>query len=360
MVRIAYIINSVEGGGAASPVPEVARVMREWGAEVRLFALTRRDGRALSAIEKSGLSCRVRPGGEKDHLAALLWLDREVRAFGATHLWTSLTRATLLGQLVGVRRGIPVASWQHAAFLKPANRRLLRFMRGRSRVWVGDSQSVTELTAARLAIPRERLMCWPIFSADPAAPVATPWAPGQTLRIGSLGRLHPVKGYDVLVAALARLKTGGYSAPAPIEVLIAGDGAERDAILHAAATAGLGSLVLTGFVERPREFLASLHLYVQPSRSEGFCIALHEALQAGLPAIASAVGEIPWTLSARDFGITVPPGDPQALADALAELLAAPERLAAMGAAARRHVLERFSRQSFEAAGQAILRRFCA
>jgi len=56
-------------------------------------------------------------------------------------------------------------------------------------------------------------------------------------------------------------------------------------------------LVLAGFVERPRDFLAGLHLYLQPSRSEGLCIAAHEAMQAGLASIVSAVGEMPYRLA---------------------------------------------------------------
>ncbi|MEO6367689.1 MAG: glycosyltransferase, partial [Steroidobacteraceae bacterium] len=67
-MRIAYVINSVEGGGAASPVPDVTSVMRQLGAEVRVFALTRRDGRALPPMVAAGLDPLVRDGGEHDHL----------------------------------------------------------------------------------------------------------------------------------------------------------------------------------------------------------------------------------------------------------------------------------------------------
>src|SRR5579884_2477039 len=127
--RIAYAINSVEGGGAAFPVPAITRVLRDAGAEVAVFALTRRDGRAIAPMEAAGLSVAVRDGGLTDHLAALRWLDRAVAAYRPTHIWTSLTRATLLGQLVGLRRRLPVICWQHAAFLLPGNLRLLRTMR---------------------------------------------------------------------------------------------------------------------------------------------------------------------------------------------------------------------------------------
>ncbi|WP_404714353.1 glycosyltransferase [Sphingomonas sp. MMS24-J13] len=344
-MRIAYIINSVEGGGAALPVPAITDVFRAAGAEVAIFALTRRDGRAIPAMEAAGLDIHVRPGGEKDHLAAYRWLDAEMARWQPTCLWTSLTRATLLGQIVGQRRKLPVVSWQHAAFLKPANRALLRWRQRHSAIWVADSEAVRQMTHERLGVPEERLMLWPIFRADPAAPRARPWVAGEPLRIGSLGRLHPVKGYDVLADAVALLRERGID----IRVTIGGDGAEREALA--------GRLDLAGYIERPRDFLAGLHLYIQPSRSEGLCVAAHEAMQAGLPVIASAVGELRHSILPRQTGWLVPPGDAGALAEALAEAARAPERLAGMGAAARARLFERFGPERFEAAGRAILER---
>lgn len=354
-LRIAYVINSVEGGGAALPVPAIAQTLRDGGAEVRVFALTRRDGRALPPMEAAGLNPLVRDGGEKDHVAAARWLMREVRAWGATHIWTSLSRATILGLLIGPWLGLPVVSWQHAAFLKPWNERLMRALQRRALLWVGDSRSVTELTARRLHVEPARLTTWPIYFADPAMPEAQAWQPGEPLRLGSLGRLHPVKGYDVLIAALARLKAQGFAPPAPLDIALAGDGTERDRLLALAREAGVEGLRLPGYTDNPRAFLAGLHLYAQPSRSEGFCIAAHEALTAGLPVLASAVGEMPHSIREGVSGYTVPPGDAGALAARLARLLADPAHLHAMGQAARADMLDRFSKARFDAAGAAIL-----
>lgn len=68
--RVAYVINSLEGGGAALPVPAILDVLRGAGAQVRVLALTRRDGRALPAMQAAGLDVLIRDGGERDHLAA--------------------------------------------------------------------------------------------------------------------------------------------------------------------------------------------------------------------------------------------------------------------------------------------------
>lgn len=352
-MRIAYIINSLEGGGAALPIPSICRVMRDHGAEIRVFALTARDARALPSLRAAGLDVAVREGGERDHAAATLWLDQQVRDWVPSVLITSLTRATLLGQLVGLRRSVPVASWQHAAYLKPANAQLLRLSRHLSGMWISDSASVGRWTEQYLGVSRARLVEWPIFRADPVVPQANLATSSVPIRIGSLGRLHPVKGYDVLIEALADLGAQG----ADIQVCVGGDGPARPQLEALAHARGLKTLRFLGYVGNPQDFLAGLHLYVQPSRSEGFCIAAHQAMQAGLPVIASGVGELSRTIVQGRTGVTVPPGDPIALATALRRLLAAREGLSSMGAAARCAVLEAFGPERFAAAGAAVVER---
>lgn len=356
-LRIAYVINSVEGGGAALPVPAVTGVLRDAGAEVCVFALERRDGRALPSMLSAGLPVVVRDGGKADHAAALSWLDRQVKAWQPSHIWTSLTRATLLGQWIGVWRHLPVVSWQHNAFLKPANRLLLRMQRSYSDIWVADSHSVAALTEQRLGISSSRLVTWPLFAADVDAPQASPWVPGQRLRVGSLGRLHPAKGYDILIAALGTLKAGGFSSPVPVDVVIGGEGAERETLLSLARDFAVENVDLVGYVEQSREFLAGLHLYVQPSRAEGLCIAAHEAMQAGLGVVASSVGEMPYSVVPGITGAIVPPANPDALADVLAGLFGDPAQLAAMGTRSRERVLTRFGRAEFIRNGRSIVDR---
>ena len=117
---------------------------------------------------------------------------------------------------------------------------------------------------------------------------------------------------------------------------------------------------LAGFIEEPREFLALHHLYLQPSRREGFCIAMHEAMQAGLPVIVSRTGEMPYTVEDPAMGRIVPVENAAALAEAIADILRDPSRLAAMGKTARARVLDRFSKDRFEASAATIVERLRA
>ncbi|MGB3167797.1 MAG: glycosyltransferase [Alteraurantiacibacter sp.] len=357
-MRILYAINSMEGGGTVSNLPAILAALCGAGAEVRCAALTRRNAKGIAPIEAAGFPVVVRDGGERDHFAAYRWLKREARAFGATHIFTSLTRATLLGQQAGRALGLPVVSWQHNAFLKPWNERLLRWLAHRSALWVADSELVAGLTHTRLGVPRGRLVIWPIFFADPDTPQAAPWQEGAPVRVGSLGRLHPAKGYDVLIAALAILRARGITLP-ELDMTIAGEGGQRSALEAVRDRASLDLPRFIGFVDDPAAWLASLHLYLQPSRREGFCIAAHEAMAAGLPVIVSDTGEMPLTVD-MTMGRVVPVEDANALAEALADMLADPSCLAEIGEAARERVLGKFSRERFISIGAQIVDRMRA
>lgn len=352
-MKIAYVINSVEGGGAALPVPDVTGVMRKLGHHVEIFALARRDGKAIAPMERSGLCVHVRDGDRTDHISAFRWLKREMAAYRPDVIWTSLTRATLLGQLVGKLLHVPVVSWQHSARLKPMNARLLRLLRNRSALWIADSACVEQMTRSTLGIAPDRILRWPIFCAHKEFPQASLWKAGEILRVGTLGRLHPVKGYDTLCAAISLLHRK--SALPPFEVLIAGEGEERGRLEAMIAQDNL-PVRLIGYVNDPPAFLAGLHLYAQPSLWEGFCLGAHEAMLAGLPVVASRAGEMPFTITDKT-GRIVPPENPEALAKALEELMENPESLSSMGAEARQVVLERFGVDRFEQAGKNVMRR---
>ncbi len=351
-MRIAYVVNSLEGGGAALPLPAVLDVLRSGGASVDLYALAERDGRAAPPLRAAGFPPRTAPPGV-GRIGAVRWLHGELRTRRPDLIWTSLTHATVAGQLAGAALRVPVVSWQHNAFLKPANLRLLRATASLTGLWVADSAAVADLTAARLRTPRDRLRVWPLFRAGGVAPAGAP-AAGEVWRVGSLGRLHSNKGYDVLVDALARLASDAPAVLAGLRVEVAGEGTERPA-LEAAAARAAAPCRFDGFAADPAAFLRGLQAYVQPSRAEGLCIAAHEAMEAGLPVVVSDVGEMARTVREAGAGWVVPPGDAAALADALICLRADPAEAAVRGARGRAWVRERFSAAAFDRAGREAL-----
>jgi glycosyltransferase involved in cell wall biosynthesis len=166
--------------------------------------------------------------------------------------------------------------------------------------------------------------------------LAQPFAQaGRPPRIVAAGRLHPKKGFDVLVAAAALLRDRGLA----FEVEIAGEGDERGKLEGLIAEHGLGDRVrLVGWRDASA-FLAAGDVFAFPSYQEGFPLVLLEAMAVGLPVAASAIPGPDEMIVEGASGRLPPPGDAAALADALAGLIADPVASVAFGRKAREAVL---------------------
>ena len=130
----------------------------------------------------------------------------------------------------------------------------------------------------------------------------------------SVGRLHPQKGHDVLIEAAAKL-AGRWP---DLRVFIAGEGPQRDD-LEALIAARRAPVTLLGRRDDVPDLLCAADVLVWASIWEGSPLSVQEALRAGRPLVATRVGGLPDV--AGDGAALVTPGDPAALADAIARVL---------------------------------------
>jgi glycosyltransferase involved in cell wall biosynthesis len=151
----------------------------------------------------------------------------------------------------------------------------------------------------------------------------------------AVGSVIPRKGYDVLVAALARLRH------LPWRLVIAGDcgrSPQTSRRLRAdIMRLGLADrITLLGAVaaEQVAPLYVSADLFVLPSRFEGYGMAYTEAIAHGVPVIGTTAGAIPQTVPA-DAGVLVAPDDVEALATTLQRLIASPDERERLAAGAR-------------------------
>jgi glycosyltransferase involved in cell wall biosynthesis len=152
-------------------------------------------------------------------------------------------------------------------------------------------------------------------------------APGRALVL-AVGRLHPQKGYDVLLDAAREWRGDG----GPL-VAIAGDGPlERE--LRDRITVERLPVVLLGRRDDVADLLAAADLCVLPSRWEARSLTAQEALRAGTPLIATRTGGLPGLLG--DAAELVPVGDAPALAAAVTRVLGDPARARQLADAGRR------------------------
>jgi glycosyltransferase involved in cell wall biosynthesis len=169
----------------------------------------------------------------------------------------------------------------------------------------------------------QRLLVSPL-GLRPVARTGRP-APGGPLRLGYLGNIHPTKGFDVLVRAMASLPPGKaelhafgrIQVPSQVQGVEAGQGIRW----HGAYAPG----DLPGI-------LSSVDAVVVPSRSENYPTVVREALSAGVPVLASRVGGIPEIVRDGENGLLFEPGDAADLARAVARCLDEPGLVARLAA----------------------------
>ena len=165
--------------------------------------------------------------------------------------------------------------------------------------------------------------------------------------IVAVGRLDPIKGFDVLMGALAELKKAGRA----FRCRVIGEGPQRAALEAMISREGLGASVeLVG--ARPqaevRAALYAAHVFALPSvvapdgNRDGIPVALMEAMAAGTPSVSTFVSGIPELIEPDVSGLLVPPGNVAALANALARLLDDAALCDALAAEARRKVEHEF------------------
>jgi glycosyltransferase involved in cell wall biosynthesis len=175
--------------------------------------------------------------------------------------------------------------------------------------------------------------------------------------LGSIGRLEPIKGYDVMVEAYARLRAG-WSRPGPPPVLVVGgDGIDRASLVALGRERGLEGLFLLGWRDDVHAFHAAFTLFTMSSRSEGTSVSLLEAMSAGLCPVVTDVGGNRDVLGTELSHRLVRPEDPAALAQAWTAALADRAALERDARAARRRIEEAYSLDAMVRAYQRLYRR---
>jgi glycosyltransferase involved in cell wall biosynthesis len=157
--------------------------------------------------------------------------------------------------------------------------------------------------------------------------------------VGGVGRLDPVKDYATLIDAFGLLSRLGRR----IRLILIGDGPQRVDLTRRLRDCGLSNVAsLLGHRDDVRDLLPAMDVFVSSSIFEGVSLTLLEAMAAGLPVVATRVGGTPEVVVDQVTGLLVPPRAPEALASAVARLMADPEDRAAQGASGRARVVQSF------------------
>lgn len=159
----------------------------------------------------------------------------------------------------------------------------------------------------------------------------------KRLVIGSIGRLHHVKGYDLLIRAFAQLENKR------LRLKIAGEGDELSSLRKLANDLGIRSRVeFVGYKSDIYKFLDLVDIYVQPSRCEGFGLALVQAMSQSLPVVVTPVGSMTEIVADKKTGYISTDLTPQSIANAITKAVEDIDSSTVVGKNAREYVINNF------------------
>jgi glycosyltransferase involved in cell wall biosynthesis len=339
-MRIAHLIETDGPGGAERVVADLAGSLQAAGTYNVVFLPARGEGWLARQLAGSGVAI------EPFHLTAPLSppCAREIAAAFRRHrvevAHSHEFSMAVYGAWASWLMRLPHVITMHGSryYAGRLQRRVaLRAAMAQAHQVVAVSHQLADRLSADLFVRRRHIAMVSNgvrHDAAPRAPVRHELGLGPDDRLlVAIGNLYPVKGHQVLIDALARLRDRHPS----VHLAIAGRGDLAGDLTARARELHLAERVhLLGLRPDVAAILAAADVFVQPSLSEGLPLSLLEAMFAGLPVVASDVGEVGAALAGGDAGVLVPPGDASALARALDSVLRDSARARDLGERARR------------------------
>jgi len=350
-VRIAYVITRADAvGGASVHVRDLARGVLERGHQAVVLVGGRgpvTEQLACAGVPFHSLRFLRRPIHPVRDLRALFELSAAIRDWRPDLVSTHTAKAGWVGRAACARLGFPVVytphGWSIADRISPVHGGIFCFAERAASRWAAAIICVCEYERQlalrkRVAHPQRLQVVHNGVGDVPAGLRAKPGL--RPVRLISVARFEPPKDQPLLLKALAGLRSLEW------QLDLVGDGPAQSRVRRLAGALGIaGRVRFLGYQPEPERALAGAQVFVLSSRSEGLPRSVLEALRAGLPVVASDVGGVGEAVVHGANGLLVPRDSPDALAAALAGLIADGSRRQRLGRAARLTYEARFQLQ---------------
>jgi glycosyltransferase involved in cell wall biosynthesis len=315
------VLHVLAGAGVGGTERQLLLLLPALASEVDTSLLIIRDG-PLRDRFAAEVPTRTLPKHGKIDPLFLIRLVREIRRSAPDIVQTWGTTANVWGSLAARLARVPrliVTEGALDEWKGRLHRKIDRVVYRWADALVCNSAQVADFLRGHGAAPeRTHVITNAVAAFELAEPV-------EADVIGYLGRLHPVKGADVLIESLPAV----IAARPGVRCIVAGPAAapiEQDFAERLRSRAGkLGleaNVQLCGALDDPAVLFRQIAVLVVPSRSEGSPNVVVEAMAAGVPVVATAVGGVPEIVTDGVNGTLVRPEDPAALAHAILDCLA--------------------------------------
>ena len=359
--RLLLVVDSLDIGGAERQVVDLAIALHRKGHEVVVACSV--GGELSGLLQEGGIPVRVLLGRlvkRRFSLAFARKLRKLIKGEGFdlvhAHVYASASAAAVatLGQ------NVPLVVTEHSegSWRTWRARQMSRWIYRRAKHVVAVSSPIRRLLLDEYRVPPQHVILVPnavtpnsgsTLRESPS--LSDQWREGPL--VGVVAQLKPEKGLSNFLEAAARV-----SRLLPdVRFLVVGDGPLRGELEGLAEGLGVGRHVrFLGFRSDARALVELLDVLVVPSLSEGAPLVVLEAMAAGIPVVASAVGGIPDQIRHEKEGLLVPPGDSTALGDALLGLLRNSARARRLGEAGRQRWTSEFSYATMVGRVEAVYR----
>ena len=364
--KVLHLVNGLEPSATRTLVFGLANGLDEKMYEVHIGAVNRVDGASVRKLVRRGVQIADLAVGVHGNLGLIRTLVGYIRANKIEIVHTHILRPDLLGGLATrLSWGPLVFSTKHnMGYVRGQRGWLLRNLFYWPAMYLPDQVVTVTETLRTQVISRLKIDPDRVTTIHNGIAVNDYYMPGSRLAcreslgiaaddivVSYIGRLVEGKGLDCLLQAAMQVLTGNER----FVFLVVGMGSLRASLQSLADELGIGSQVIfTGYREDIPEILSATDLLVLPSLSEGLPLSLMEAMAAGKPVVATAVGGIGELIEPNVTGILVAPRSAAALVEAICRLLDNSRHREEMGTRAREYVSRAFSVQAMVSAYDAL------